>query len=86
MNEACVTKCAPQRNTSWFELKAQMELQEMPPFPLTEWQNCMTPKERQTCAGVYLAKIVDRLQGREQRSDQDMPVWTRSTRPRNGRS
>ena len=84
MNEPCVENCAPKRNTSAFVLKKDLTLIDLPPFPNSQWQNGMTPAERQTAAGVYLGKVVDHLQGRENH------VWSRSTRPhphhsRNGR-
>lgn len=84
MNEDCIEKCAPKRDTSAFVLKKDITLQDLPPFPQSAWQNDMTGAERKAVAGVYLAKITERLQGREQ------TVWSRSTRPdtvgiRNGR-
>lgn len=84
MNQDCVECCAPKRNTSAFVLKKDITLSDLPPFPQGAWQNDMTGAERQAVAGVYLAKITERLQGREK------TVWSRSTRPdtvglRNGR-
>ncbi|MCP4425764.1 MAG: hypothetical protein GY803_14815 [Chloroflexi bacterium] len=75
MNEVCIEGCAPNRKTTQFELKKDVNLSMLPPFPFREWQEDMNPAERKTVAGLYLSKIVDRLQGRENN------VWTRSTRP-----
>lgn len=84
MNQACMENCAIKRNTSAFILKDDVTLSTLPPFPQRAWQNEMNPAERQMIAGVYMAKVVDHLQGRENN------VWTRATRPyinnsRNGR-
>jgi hypothetical protein len=75
MNELCIEKCAPNRSTTQFILKKDVNLSALPPFPFREWQEEMNPAERKTAAGLYLLKIVDYLQGREN------DVWTRSTRP-----
>ncbi len=75
MNELCIEKCAPNRSTTQFVLKKDVYLSTLPPFPFRAWQEEMNPAERKTVAGLYLAKIVDHLQGREN------DVWTRSTRP-----
>jgi hypothetical protein len=74
MNEVCVEICAPRRDACWFEPKKDYTLNELPPFSFETWQNDMTAKERQTYIGLYMAKVVDRLQGREKN------VWTRSDR------
>lgn len=63
MNEVCVEDCAIKRDAEWFEVK-EIALEDMPRFPLKDFTNGdMTPKERQVCAGVYLAKVVDKMQG-----------------------
>lgn len=78
MNEPCIKKCAPKRDTSEFLLKKDVTLDDLPPFSHQDWQRTMNYHEKLTITGVYLEKIVDRLQGREQ------TVWSRSTRPVNG--
>ena len=64
MNDVCVENCAVKRNASYFELKKGISLEDLPRYPLEDFTNGeMTPIERQVCAGVYLAKVVDHLQG-----------------------
>ena len=63
MNEDCITKCAPKRNTSCFVLKEGINLEDLPSFPQRAWQNEMTGAERQAVAGVYLKVIVDQMMG-----------------------
>lgn len=74
MNDVCVEVCVPRRDTCWFELKRDYTLEELPPFSFETWQNDLTARERQTYIGLYMAKVVDRLQGREKN------VWTRFDR------
>lgn len=63
MNEACVTKCAPKRNTSYFELKQELNLEDIPPFPQKAWQSELNNLERRAIIGVYLKIIIDDLKG-----------------------
>jgi hypothetical protein len=67
--------CAIKRDASRFKPKEELEIADLPPFPLKAWLEEMTPQERQAAAGFYLAKIVDHLQGRKP------DVWNRRTRP-----
>ena len=64
MSEMCCEHCAIKRDTSYFEPKPDLNLSNMPPFPLKE-SATMTREERFTSVTVYLAKMVDHLQGRE---------------------
>lgn len=75
MNEQCIERCAPKRDASEFQVKDGIGLADLPRFPLRQWQQEMISGERQVIAGVYLAKVVDQLQGRQE------DVWTRSARP-----
>jgi hypothetical protein len=63
----------------WFVLRKGVNLEDMPPFPLDEFLHQMPPKVRQVVAAVYLAKIVDFLQGRY---EDELPRFTYS---QNGR-
>jgi hypothetical protein len=74
-HDACVEGCAITKDCSQFEPNEVFELIDLPSFPLKEWQHEMTSKERQAAAGVYIAKIVDCLQGRQP------DVWNHRTRP-----
>ena len=65
MNEVCVEHCAIERDCSGFEPKPNLNLGDMPRFPLRQSAN-MTKEERFTAVTIYLAKIVDHLQGNEE--------------------
>lgn len=65
MNEVCVERCAPARDTSWFEPRAGVTLADLPRFPFRDWQKEMTREERGTSIAYYTAKMVDHLQGVE---------------------
>jgi hypothetical protein len=64
MNEVCVENCAIKRDCSAFQPKPNLKLSEMPRFPLEESAK-MSPEERFTSVTIYLAKVVDHLQGNE---------------------
>jgi hypothetical protein len=64
LNEQCFTGCAARRDTSCFKPK-DITLAEAPSFPTYEFNNEMNAIERQKCAGFYLGKVVDYLQGRQ---------------------
>lgn len=72
MNEVCVEHCAVQRDCSAFEPKPNLKLSDMPSFPKTEQ---MTKEEKFTAVTVYLSKVVDHLQGKE-----NEPIYTPSRR------
>lgn len=65
MNEICIEHCAPQRDCSAFEPKPNLKLSDMPRFPLHE-KASMTKEEKFTSVTIYLAKVVDHLQGNEE--------------------
>ena len=67
MNEVCVESCAIKRDCSAFEPKANLDLSNMPHFPLEE-SATMTKEEKFTSVTIYLAKVVDHLQGVENES------------------
>jgi len=60
MNEACVENCAIKRDCSQFMTKSDLRLIDMPRFPDTAG---MTKEEKFTSVTIYLAKVVDHLQG-----------------------
>lgn len=60
MSEACVERCAIKRDCSEFQVRKDLKLEDMPRFPDTAG---MTKEEKFTSVTVYLAKIVDHLQG-----------------------
>jgi hypothetical protein len=63
-----------------FEPRKGLRLADLPYFPEYEWNNDMTSTERQVCAGFYLARTVDYLQGRRQ---YEPPVRPHHDRRRN---
>jgi hypothetical protein len=62
MNEICIEDCAIKRDCSAFEPKKGLKLADLPRFPKT---TDMTREEKFTSVTIYLAKIVDHLQGAE---------------------
>jgi len=62
MNEVCIERCALRRDCSTFEPKENLKLIDMPKFPETSG---MSREERFTSVSIYLAKVVDHLQGVE---------------------
>jgi hypothetical protein len=65
MNEICVEHCAVKRDCSAFEPKPGLRLSDMPRFPLKE-SGSMTKEEKFMSVTIYLAKVVDHLQGVEE--------------------
>ena len=64
LNEKCVEECSVRRDCSYFEAKPNLKLSDMPRFPINDSAD-MTKEERFTSVTIYLAKVVDHLQGRE---------------------
>ncbi|MEJ2749360.1 MAG: hypothetical protein P8183_15865 [Anaerolineae bacterium] len=81
MNDICVERCAPKRNASGFQVIRGLNIEDLPPFPHTAWQEEMSGHERQAAAGVYLKAVVDHLQGIRH----EPPIRPYSYRSRNGR-
>ncbi len=75
MNEVCVEHCSIRRDCSAFEPKPNLKLSDMPRFPKTEH---MTKEEKFTSVTIYLAKVVDRLQGIE--DEAPLLVFPRTSR------
>jgi hypothetical protein len=71
MNQICVESCAIKRDCSSFDPKPNLELIDMPSFPLNKSAE-MTKEEKFTVVTVYLAKVVDQLAGREEKSNADI--------------
>ncbi len=64
MSEICVESCALKRDTSAFELRPDLTLDDMPRFPRRDTKG-MTKEERFTVVTIYLAMVVDHLKGIE---------------------
>jgi hypothetical protein len=64
-NEKCVEECSINRDCSYFEEKPNLELSDMPRFPLKE-SATMTKEERFAAVTIYLSKVVDHLQGNDE--------------------
>src|SRR5688572_4672595 len=65
MSEICIEQCAINRDCSGFDPKPDLKLGDMPRFPLKQSAN-MTKEEKFTSVTIYLAKVVDHLQGVEE--------------------
>jgi hypothetical protein len=65
LTDVCLEACARARDYRAFELKKGVTLLTMPRFPLKEFTEEMHPRARQVIVAIYLAKIVDFLQGIE---------------------
>jgi hypothetical protein len=74
-NQACAEKCAPARDYSGFRLKKGINLEDLPPFPLQEFMEEMSPKVRQVVIAVYMTQVIDHLQGvKHERPDLYHPI------------
>lgn len=78
MNEVCVEHCAMRRDCSAFEEKPNLKLSEMPRFPLDDSAD-MTREEKFASVTVYLAKVVDHLQGNEDEATIILPRASRAS-------
>lgn len=65
LNQVCIEVCVPEDRYTHFEPKSGLTLGDLPPFPRKEFQNGMPSKVRQAVVGLYMEKMVDKLQGRE---------------------
>jgi hypothetical protein len=63
MSEMCIEACTSERKGKWFALK-DIDIADMPRFPIDEFINGMTPDERKIILAAYTAKLVDQAQGR----------------------
>lgn len=61
MNDLCVTSCAIKRDCSEFEVKTDLNLEDMPPMP--DQSQLETPAEKFTCLYIYTQRMVDHLKG-----------------------
>jgi len=82
MNEICVESCALKRDCSAFEPKPNLNLEDMPRFPDTAG---MSKEEKFTSVTIYLAKVVDNLQGVQNEKGQHY-IRTRRPDPNRSRS
>jgi hypothetical protein len=63
LTDICVEDCAPARDYRHFKLKDDLVFEDYPRFPLKLFLEELSPKVRQVVAAIYLAKIMDYLQG-----------------------
>lgn len=49
----------------WFKSRENLMLEDLPPFPMMEFNNGMPVKMRQIVVGLYMEVLVRALQGRE---------------------
>ena len=62
MSEMCVEHCAQKRDTSYFQLKRGVNMENIPRYPLEEIKR-MTKEEKFMSVVIYLSKVVDHLKG-----------------------
>lgn len=55
--------CQDDPQLPWFEERQNLSLEELPRFPVAEFNNGISLKARQILLAVYLEKITERLQG-----------------------
>lgn len=61
LSDQCVP-CLTESNTTKFEIRQDLSIDDLPPFPSVEFNNGMPVKMRQAIVGAYVEKIVERLQ------------------------
>jgi hypothetical protein len=76
MSQVCVEDCAVKRDTSWFELKHGINMENIPRYPIEETKE-MTKEEKFTSVTVYLRKVVDHLKGVDDGEDLYYPPGRR---------
>jgi hypothetical protein len=65
LSDKCIEWCAIKRDGSWCDPRPDVAIMDLPRFPLREFIEEMTPKERTLAIGLYTALMVDQAQGRE---------------------
>jgi hypothetical protein len=55
--------CQVDPQLPWFEERRNLTLEELPRFPVSEFNNGISVKARQILIAVYMEKITERLQG-----------------------
>jgi hypothetical protein len=74
-----VEDCASEGDYRWFELKKGVNFNDMPAFPLDDFIREVPSRVRGIVAAVYLAKIVDVLQGRVEYDLPKFPIANHKT-------
>jgi hypothetical protein len=55
--------CLMENNQTRFEMRRDLTLDDMPPFPTVAFNDGMPVRMRQAVVGAYIEKIMERLQG-----------------------
>lgn len=55
-------ECQEDGKFPWFEARRDLQVEDLPRFPLKEFNNGMPPKMRQIVLGVYMDLVVRKLQ------------------------
>jgi hypothetical protein len=83
LSDVCVEQCATTRDGAWFDPKPHIDINELPAFPLREFVEDFSPKERTICLGIYAEAMVFQARGRtnerhtyRQRSRRLPPAFT----------
>ena len=61
ISDQCVP-CLTDSNITKFEIRQDLSIDDLPPFPSVEFNNGMPVQMRQAIVGAYVEKIVERLQ------------------------
>jgi hypothetical protein len=56
------TPCLNENGPTWFKTRQGLTLDDLPPFPSVDFNDGMPVRMRQAVVGVYLEKLVQRLQ------------------------
>lgn len=65
LTDICNGQCAVLRDGSGYDPKPGVDINNLPIFPLREFNQDMTPRERTICIGIYMEAMVNQAQGRK---------------------
>src|SRR5258708_2080200 len=64
-SDLCCEGCAIRRDGSRFDPKIHTDINDLPVFPVKEFVEEMSPKQRTMCLGIYIEAMVFQAQGRQ---------------------
>ena len=63
MNQICLEKCNLNRRCAHFEIRPDLNFDDLPAFDIKRFTNYMSPHERKIEIAVYVALLVDQQKG-----------------------
>ena len=63
MNQICLEKCHLDRKCSAFEIRKDLNLIDLPSFPVEDFIHNMSPDERKVILAVYMTLLIDDKKG-----------------------